>query len=82
MNNVSGYSPCPIYGQILSVKSQMLFYTVGGSFLLCAPGSTNLQIQPAVGNCIYIMLRPTTTIPLQECYIHRSALEASMPGLG
>ena len=38
MNNVSGYSPCPIYGQILSVKSQMLFYAVGGSFLLCAPG--------------------------------------------
>ena len=39
MNNVSGYSPCPIYGQILSVESQMLFYAVGGSFLLCAPGA-------------------------------------------
>ena len=40
MNNVSGYSPCPIYGQILSVKSQMLFY---GSFLLCAPGAVNIM---------------------------------------
>ena len=36
MNNVSGYSPCPI---ILSVKSQMLFYAVGGSF---APANTEV----------------------------------------
>ena len=41
MNNVSGYSPCPIYGQILSVKSQMLFY---GSFLLYAPGVIEISV--------------------------------------
>ena len=59
MNNVSGYSPCPIYGQILSVKSQMLFYAVGGSFLLCAPANTHVCMILASHskvNCRYISL--------------------------
>ena len=43
MNNVSGYSPAPIYGQIPAVKSQMLFYTVGGYVLLITLNSAILN---------------------------------------
>ena len=51
MNTVSGYhgySRCALYGQTISAPalvSQMLFYAVGRSFLLCAPGFSKVAMR-------------------------------------
>ena len=79
MNNVSGYSPAPIYGQIPAVKSQMLFYTVGGYVLLITLNSAilnNVALLPMQNSpqCEYISLLQVRTVTLNvycvKFYLH------------
>ena len=65
MNNVSGYSPCSIYGQILSVK---LFYAVGGSFLLCAPDNSDTFFCP-----IAVRIREVPLYVVPKTYIPKKS---------